>query len=168
MNFLGPQNSGRIGCKIGIPGAGGENDNTAFLQVPQRTSQDIRFGHLMHGDGRLHAGLQSNLFQRILQGQTVHDRCQHAHVVGRSAFHPEGSCLDAAKNIAATHHDSDLHALVVDGFDLIGHVRKHVRANAEILLAHQGFAAEFQQDTLILWLIQIIRLLPENGRTASR
>ena len=55
-----------------------------------------------------------------LHGQRVHDRRQHAHVVGRCPLHPLRAALQAAEDIAAADHHADLNTEIVDLLDLAG------------------------------------------------
>ena len=50
------------------------------------------------------------MLEGILQGERVHNGCQHAHVVGLSTLHATGSACHAAENIAAADNDADLMA----------------------------------------------------------
>jgi nitrite reductase/ring-hydroxylating ferredoxin subunit len=115
MNLLGAQHGRRIGGEIGVAGPGGEDHHAPLFQVPQGAPQDIGFGHLVHGDGGLHAGLDACPFQGVLQCQAVDDRCQHAHVVGGGPFHAQGAGLDPAEDIAAADHNGDFNAQFDDG-----------------------------------------------------
>jgi len=69
---------------------------------------DHRLADFVHLDSRLHAGFDADLFQRALHGQRVHDRSEHAHVVGLGAVHAFGSASHAAKDIAAADDEAQL------------------------------------------------------------
>ena len=84
FDFEGAQGGGGIGGKIRIGGAGGEDDDAAFFQVPDGAAADIRLGHLVHLDGAHDAGGNADLFQGVGKGQGIDHRGEHAHVVGRS------------------------------------------------------------------------------------
>ena len=73
--------------KYGIPSAGAEDDDAALLEVPDRAARDVRLGDLAHRDRGLHPGLDALLLEEVLQRQAVHDRAEHAHVVGAGAVH---------------------------------------------------------------------------------
>ena len=49
------------------------------------------------------------LLQGILEGEAVHDRREHAHVVAGRPFHALGGRREAAEDVAATDDDGDLH-----------------------------------------------------------
>ena len=84
--------------------------DAALFQVTDGAAADVRLGHLVHLDGAHDAGVDADLFQRVLHGQRIDDRGQHAHVVGGDAVHLLGSGGYPAKNIAAADHQSDLDA----------------------------------------------------------
>ena len=93
-----------------------------------------------------HAGGDARVLERVLQGEGVDDRRQHAHVVGGGAVHPLRAGREAAEQVAAADHDRGLDAEGLDLGDLLGDLGRDGRVDAELLLAHQGFAGEFQQD----------------------
>ena len=82
-------------------------------------SGDERLGELGHRDRRLHARGDVDLLQGILQRQRVHDRREHAHVVGAVAL--DAGCLPAAPDVAAADHDRGLDAEVDD----LGQLPRH-------------------------------------------
>jgi hypothetical protein len=47
-------------------------------------------------------------FQRVLHRQRVHDRCQHAHVIGGGAVEALVGRGQPAKDIAAAHDEAEL------------------------------------------------------------
>ena len=110
---------------------------------------DIGFAHRLHGDGGKNAGGYARLFQGILQGQGVNDGGQHAHVIGRGPFHAIGGARDSPENVPAPHHQGNLDAELVDGGDFSGDAVDGVRIDAVFILAHEGFAGQFQQDTAV-------------------
>ena len=63
---------------------------------------------MSHGDRRLHASLDAELLQEVLQSQAVHDRTEHAHVVGTGAVHPPLVQLGTPEEVAAADDDRDL------------------------------------------------------------
>ena len=71
-----------------MPTPGAEDHDTALLQVPDGAARDVGLGDLPHGDGGLDARVDAVLaLQEVLQGKTVHDGAEHAHVVGAGAVH---------------------------------------------------------------------------------
>ena len=55
----GAQGRRGIGREVGVAGAGHEDDDPALLEVPHRSSPNIRLGDLVHGDGAHHPGRRS-------------------------------------------------------------------------------------------------------------
>ena len=70
--------------KNGLPVPACKNDDATFFQMANRSAPDIRFSDLLHFNRRLYARRHIQLFQRILQCERVHDRRQHAHIIGGS------------------------------------------------------------------------------------
>ncbi len=58
--------------------------------------------------------IDAELLERILQGQRVDHRRQHAHVVGGGAVHAAGAARDAAEDVAAADDERELAAERVD------------------------------------------------------
>ena len=92
--------------------------------------------HLSHRDGRLNAGLHAFLFQEVLEREAVHNRAEHAHVVGASTFHASALELGTAEEVSTTDHGGDLYPLASRPGDLGGYACDHVRVNPD------GAAAE--------------------------
>src|SRR3546814_12799253 len=76
-------------CGIGgeelIAGAGRENDDPALFHVPHGAAADIGLAHACHRDRRLHARLDADLLERRLHRERIHHRCEHPHLIARSA-----------------------------------------------------------------------------------
>ncbi len=112
-----------------------------------------------------HAGVNVHFFESVLNGQRVDNRGEHTHMVGRNAVKAFSTGFDSPKYVSAANHNRDLHAQVVDILDFGGNARNHVGIDTEALIAHQGFATQFQQDTIVLgrhrWFIRpmLLRLL---------
>ena len=81
-----------------------------FSKMPNGPAADVGLGHLVHLDGGHDARRDAGFSERILQCQRIDHGGQHAHVVRRHAIHIHGRRRDAAKEIAAAHHQPDLHA----------------------------------------------------------
>ena len=62
------------------------------------------------------------------------------------AVHAARAGRQAAEQVAAADDDGDLDAELLDFADLPGDLRGGGGVDAERLLAHQGFAGEFQED----------------------
>ena len=89
------------------------------------------------------------LLERVLQRQRVDHRRQHAHVVGGRAVHAARAGGDAAEDVAAADDDGGLDAHALDFGDVLGDLRRDGRIDAVGLLAHQGFAGEFEEDAFV-------------------
>ena len=82
--------------------------------------------------------------------QRVHDRGQHADVVGLGAVHPLGGAGHAAEDVAAAHHNGQLHAVVHDLGDLVGQIVNDLRIDAVAQIARQRLAGQLEQHPLVL------------------
>ena len=62
---------------------------------------------------RLHPGGLAGALERVLQGEAVHHRAEHADVVGLGGVHPRHGARAAAPEVAAADDDGDvdIHAL---------------------------------------------------------
>ncbi len=67
----------------------------------------------------------ARLLKGVLQGQSIHHRGQHAHIVCLRAIHTGGGTGHSAEDIASAYDDANLDAIVIDGFDLLSEVFKH-------------------------------------------
>ncbi len=117
--------------------------------MPFGTAADIGFGNRIHWNGGLYAGIDTGILKRILQRQSVHHGCQHAHIIGGGTFHATGGTGNAAENVTAADDQTDLYAHIDDSLDLGGDTIDHYRIETIFTLAHQRFAGNFQQNTLI-------------------
>ena len=126
-----------------MSGAGGEDHHAAFFEVTEGPTPDEGFGHVFHFDRGHHAGLDAGLFERVLEGERVDDRGEHAHVVGRVAVHPAfAGGRGAAPDVAATDHDGQLQRGRDDLLDLLGEVTRDAGREVVAWLA-ESFAGEF-------------------------
>src|SRR5690606_9879463 len=74
----GAQGGGRIGGEEGVAGAGGENHHAPFLEVADGAAADEVLAHFVDLDRAHDAGDGAAAFQRVLHGQCVDHRRQHA------------------------------------------------------------------------------------------
>src|SRR5512133_747577 len=141
-------------CRYGVSGevrhtrAGAENDHAALLKMPLGAARDVGLGHLSHRDRGLDAGLNADLLQEILQGQAVHHRAQHAHVVGSVALHTVLLQLRTTEEVAAAHHDRDLNTHLNDNADLLGKSCHNIGIDAD-LSATEDLTRELQHHALV-------------------
>ena len=113
LQLQGPLGGGGVGGDERAAGAGGQDDDPALLQVAASAAADVRLGHAVHADGGQQPRLAAQRLQRVLQGQAVDHRGQHAHVVGGGLLDAgvAGGELGAAEDVAAADDDGDLHAV---------------------------------------------------------
>lgn len=142
----GPQRRRGVRGEVRVPGPRGHDDHVAPVQVPQRPAPDVRLRHLPHLQRRHHPRRDPLPLQRVLQGQGVDHRRQHAHVVALRPVHPGGRALEPTENVAAAHHDPHLHAQVVELCQLAGGQLHDPRVQAKSVGPGQRLAAEFQHD----------------------
>jgi hypothetical protein len=113
--------------------------------MTHRTAADEILADLVDADRRHDPGRHIIALQRALQGQGVHDRRQHAHVV---AGHPVHAVLcepGPAEYVPAPDHDGYFNTQLTRLSDFLGQTLEHGRIDAILGLAHEGLAGEFQQ-----------------------
>ena len=126
-------------------GSGAEDDDAVLLHVPHGAAGNIGFGDLRHRDRGLHTGVDTRLFEEVLQGQAVHDGAEHAHVVGAGAVHAALGEFGSAEEVAAADDDADLDILGGGG-DLTGDCGHDVGIDADLASA-EDLAGELEQNT---------------------
>ena len=89
------------------------------------------------------------MLQRILQGERVDHRRQHAHVVGLRAVHALGGGGLAAQDVAPTDDNRNLSSKIMHLRQLTGEVVQDFGVDAVALLTHQRLAAELEHNSLI-------------------
>ena len=139
-----------VGREERVSGAGGENQNAAFFQMPHGAAADEGLADAVHADRRLNARGLPHFFHRLLKRDGVENRRQHAHVIGRGAG--DVAILGErrpANEIAAAYDDGeldahlgDLNALLSDGVEFGGF-------DAEGAFVAETFAADFEEDSRI-------------------
>ena len=106
---------------------------------------------MVNGNGRHDTSGQTGFVHRVGQGQRIHDRCQHAHVIRRSTVHTDRAACDTPKDIAATDHNSDLDTHPGNFSHLFNHTNDGCPVDAKLVVAHERFPRQLQQDTLVGW-----------------
>src|ERR1017187_1794609 len=81
LDLHGTQRSSGIGGKIGIAGAAGEDHDAVFFQTANGAATDKGLSHLVHLDRGHKTGEDVLLLQGVLQGKSIDDSSQHAHVI---------------------------------------------------------------------------------------
>mgnify|MGYP000258385597 CR=1 FL=1 len=125
-DLAGTQRSGGVGGEIRVAGSGGEDDDIALLKASHSAATDIRLANLVHLDTTHNAAGAIDPLDGILQGESIHNRGKHAHVIGLGALHTLGRAGDTAEDVAASDNDRDLDPLVVKLLDLNGHALHHI------------------------------------------
>ena len=114
--------------------------------MPHGAAANERLRHLIHLDGRHHAGKHILFFERVLQRQRVDDRRQHAHLVGGNAVHFLSLLGHAPKEIPAADDNGDLdpHGLYIREFgsDFVNPKRIH----SEALACRQSLPGQLEQN----------------------
>ena len=108
------QRGGGVGREERVAGAGREDHDAALLEVAHRAAADVRLGDLGDRDRRLHADVDAELLERVLERQRVEHGREHPHVVGGRAVHARGRARHAAVDVARADDDRDLDAALVD------------------------------------------------------
>ncbi len=132
LDLHGPQAGSRIGREERVADACSEDHDAALFKVPHRPPANIRLSYLVHEHRCHHPALHIALLQRILQGDGVDHRGQHAHVVGGDPVHFLGLLSHAAKEIAASDNNPDLDTQRVNIGNLAGDCRRPFRRLAQI------------------------------------
>ena len=104
----------RVGGEERIAGAGGEDDDAALLEVAHGAAANVVLAHLVDADRALHARVAAEALDRILHGQRVHHRGQHAHVIAGDAIDAGPGEPGAAEDVAAADDAGHLHAASLD------------------------------------------------------
>ena len=96
----------------------------------------------------VHHRIHTLLVEGVLHGEAIHYGAEHAHGVALGAVHTASRSRNAANEVAAANHESNLHALLDDGSNFRRHVRKDDVVDAVALFACEGFATELEKNTL--------------------
>ena len=86
------------------------------------------------------------LLQGVLQGEAVHDRRQHAHVVAGGPVHALGRGREAPEDVAAADDDGDLDAVGPDLADLVCDEGADRGVDAVRAAAEQRLTRDLEQD----------------------
>ena len=149
-DLAGAQSGRSIGGEIGVTRTGGEDDDVALLKAAHRATADVGFADLVHLDTAHDAAGAVDALDGVLQGESVHDRGEHAHVVGLGALHTLGGTCDTTEDVAAADDDGDLNALVMQLLDLGGHALDDSGIDAVIGAAHQRLAGNLEKNAFVL------------------
>src|SRR5579875_868672 len=107
-----------VSGKVWTAGPSREDQDASLFQMADGAAPDVGFAYRLDGQGGHDAGPGPDMLKRVLQGQRVHDRRQHSHVVGRSAIHSTRLVAGAAHQVAAPNYHRDLDRKIGHFFDL--------------------------------------------------
>jgi hypothetical protein len=114
--------------------------------------------------GGLQPCLHPNSLKRRLQGEAIDYGRQHAHVVCLHAIHSVVGTLNTPKNIASSDDNTKLCTAADYGLNFFSVSANDFGVNSIGLIAHQGFAAEFKENSAVFHLnAKIIQRPPEGG-----
>ena len=150
-DFRAPQSSRRVGGEKRVARSGCKNNDFAFFQVLQSFGPDIGLDNALNADGRHHPGREAGLVHGVSECQSIHHSRQHTHVVGGRPVHADRAARNATKDVAPADDDSHLHTQARHLCNLFDHPHNGGAVDAECIVAHQGFAGEFEQDPLVGW-----------------
>ena len=139
-----------VGGEERVAGAGGEDDDTALLQVPDGAAADVRLRDLGDRDRREHSRLGVAALERVLDGERVEDAREHSRVVGGRPVHARGGTLHAADDVPAADDDRQLDACPVNLGELVRERVDLLLVDAEVLAPGQRLAGQLEQDAVEL------------------
>jgi len=84
-----------------------------------------------------------------LQRHGIDDGGQHAHIISLNTIHSAFRRLKTAENIASTDDYRHLYTHTGYGFYVGSILRKTLIVNSELLVTHQCFTGEFEEDTFV-------------------
>ena len=112
---------------------------------------NVVLADFIDADRRHHSGEHPQSLQGILHRQRVHDRGQHAHVVGRDSIHAFLGQPGPPKQVATTDDHTHFDAVLAQFPHLARNACQHVGIDAIVALAHQDFTAELEKNSLERW-----------------
>ena len=114
------------------------------------TSANVWLGDLIHVNGRHHARWNACALKRVLEGEAVHCRREHADVVSGGAIHAGSGCRGhATEDVPAADHDANLHTERSNRLHLLSDECDDFRINAVLKLPEECLPGELQQNSLI-------------------
>src|SRR5208282_2870333 len=88
------------------------------------------------------------MFERVLQGEGVDDRREHAHLVRGRPVHAPRLVFTAADEIAGADYDRKLDAEVADFLDFERDVGERVEVDAVLMFGGERLAGELEQNSI--------------------
>ena len=114
--------------------------------MTNRSTRNVGLCNLPHGDGRLDPSLDTLILTKILERKAVHDRAEHAHVIGTGAIHAAFGELRPAEVVAATNDDCDFRTTCDHICDLSGNSLDNIWIYAQATAPGECFTREFKKD----------------------
>src|SRR3954467_14356521 len=147
VDLVRAQGGSRVGGEERVAGAGREDHDALLLEVAHGAPADVGLGHLRDVDGRLHPRVHALVLERVLEGQRVEHRGEHAHVVRGGALHPRRRAGQPSVDVARAYDDRDLDAAVVDLADLARDRLHALEVGAVGEVAHERLPRQLQQHS---------------------
>ena len=145
-----PLNGRVVGGHVGLADAARQHDDEAALEVVHRAQPDERLGDAVDRHRGHHPHVRVGpRGERAAQHERVHDRAEHADVVGLGPADPPAVGHPAAEVVPAADHDRDLHAEVVHGQHLVGDPGEAGGIGAGSGGPGQGLAAELDHHSAV-------------------
>ena len=92
------------------------------------------------------------MFQGILHCQRIDYSGQHSHVVSSHPVQPLGSFFRPTYDVTATNHQTHFNPGTAEIVYLRGKAVNSFGIYAALLIAHQRFPAQLEEDSLVFWL----------------
>jgi len=141
------ERGGRVRREVRVPGAGREDHDAALLEVTDGAAPDVGLGHLAHVDCRENARVGAVALERLLDGERIEHRREHAHVVAGRSVDALRRGGHAAVDVPAADHERDLETVAPHVDELLRELVHGARIQPELLRPHQGLAGELQQNS---------------------
>src|SRR5690606_35834971 len=121
--------------------------DAALLEMPHSPPANIVLANLVDLDRRHHPGKHALALQGVLDGERIDHGCEHSHLVSGDSIDAGRRQPHAAKDIAAADYDRDLDTGITQVADFVAYAVDHRGIDPVVVVAHERFAAEFDQDS---------------------
>jgi len=139
-----------IRCDIWLADPAGEDHDVALVQVRLGTQADERLSDSRDRQSRHHPHLAiTSCLEHAAEHQPVHHGSEDSDRIGLGALDPPVLCQRPAKEIPATDHNRDLHAVISHLENLIGDVLERASVKTERIRTGQRPAAELHDDASV-------------------
>ena len=128
-----------------VPRARGEDHHTPLFEMADGTAPDVRLGDFGHRDRGEHSRVDACPLERVLQGQRVQERREHARVIRRRPVHAVRRGGHAAVDISSSDDDGELSPGRVHGGDLRADRANRLRVDPVLALAEERLARQLEQ-----------------------